>query len=486
MAAQHANDGGDQRDSAPRVYSKTRHLWIRQGASDPARWTGFVGLGGSVSLKSREPVRADGCSALYAVEPRGYVCVDGRATLDPTDPGYAAIRRFVGPIEDAFPYAYGESREAPRYYKVPTRAEQRRREFRLDDHLRWVERFRTHEVGDSELPRLLRGIDPSPASIGPDDDALQRVPVVHEYRDLAKAGSTIAWSASFDSEGRSWLVTPDLALVPKDKVAPYPKSRFRGVALDGPGALPRAAIRGRPATMFARSSDGTMAATGESWTRLAWVSLTRNHLQVMGTSYLEATDGHWIAQRDATVLQAARATPWGEPIDARRLADDVVAPQPLRTASVARPPDGTRRSWIEVSVNGGWLIAYEGTQPVYATLVATGRGKSTQLGGKEYVEPATPAGVFHIESKVLSSIMAVTEITHYEVTFAQPFHGAYALHASYSHDQWGEKVSMGCVNLSPEDAFWLFRWTEPSLPDGWHAMNCDEQAGYATIVVLHG
>jgi lipoprotein-anchoring transpeptidase ErfK/SrfK len=36
-----------------------------------------------------------------------------------------------------------------------------------------------------------------------------------------------------------------------------------------------------------------------------------------------------------------------------------------------------------------------------------------------------------------------------------------ATHSTYWHNNYGEPSSRGCVNCSPEDAKWIFRWTQP-------------------------
>jgi hypothetical protein len=63
--------------------------------------------------------------------------------------------------------------------------------------------------------------------------------------------------------------------------------------------------------------------------------------------------------------------------------------------------------------------------------------------------------------------------------------GPYALHGAYWHDNWGNPQSGGCINLSPIDAKWLFDFTEPKLPPGWHGVRWIPSEGPATIVVLH-
>ncbi len=39
-----------------------------------------------------------------------------------------------------------------------------------------------------------------------------------------------------------------------------------------------------------------------------------------------------------------------------------------------------------------------------------------------------------------------------------------AIHSTYWHNNYGEPSSRGCVNASPEDAKWVFRWSQPQVP----------------------
>jgi hypothetical protein len=132
---------------------------------------------------------------------------------------------------------------------------------------------------------------------------------------------------------------------------------------------------------------------------------------------------------------------------------------------VARPrgiPEGDR--WIHVDLSSQTLVAYEGERPVFATLVSSGRA------GFE-----TPTGTFRIQSKHVSATMddtsSPTEAYSIEdVPWTMYFEGSFALHAALWHDQFGRPRSHGCVNLAPADARWLFQWTTPTLPPGWHGV----------------
>ncbi|HEV3193334.1 MAG TPA: L,D-transpeptidase [Polyangiaceae bacterium] len=146
---------------------------------------------------------------------------------------------------------------------------------------------------------------------------------------------------------------------------------------------------------------------------------------------------------------------------ARDLAIPTSAAPPAEIAPAER--------WIDVDLASQTLVAYEGTQPVYATLVSTGRGPRGTGG-------ATPTGVHRIWVKIKASDMDNVERgeldAHYsmeDVPNVQFFDGAVGLHGTYWHSDFGHVRSHGCVNLSPLDARWMFAFTEPHLPPGWAA-----------------
>lgn len=72
-----------------------------------------------------------------------------------------------------------------------------------------------------------------------------------------------------------------------------------------------------------------------------------------------------------------------------------------------------------------------------------------------------------------------------DVPYIQYFESGYALHVAYWHDVFGTPRSHGCINLSPIDGHRLFLWTEPAVPDGWHAINTGEEMGDGTTVIVH-
>jgi lipoprotein-anchoring transpeptidase ErfK/SrfK len=109
------------------------------------------------------------------------------------------------------------------------------------------------------------------------------------------------------------------------------------------------------------------------------------------------------------------------------------------------------------------LSCYEGDQEVYFTKVTT--------GGYNWQEEKwrTPVGTHTIWRKLVSTHMSAgPAVGNYDVpgiawTTLFDNNGA-AIHSTYWHNYFGKPMSHGCVNTRPEDAKWVFRWTEPAVP----------------------
>jgi hypothetical protein len=159
-----------------------------------------------------------------------------------------------------------------------------------------------------------------------------------------------------------------------------------------------------------------------------------------------------------------------------------------------------RRTWVEVAALHGWMIAYEDDTPVFATMISGGKlGAATPRATEPHQPPATtPIGHFKVDAKYVTLNLKAelndgTDFIHSDVPWSQHFYSKFLLHTAYWHDQWGEGRSGGCVNLSPIDAKFLFSWTQPELPDGWHAYktksankpNAKDDDEAATVVLVH-
>jgi len=109
--------------------------------------------------------------------------------------------------------------------------------------------------------------------------------------------------------------------------------------------------------------------------------------------------------------------------------------------------------WIDVNLTTQYLIAWEGDVAVNQTYVSTGRPGFD-----------TPPGTYHILTKLLSQTMeGVIGGEYYNVPnvpWVQYFTNyGHALHGTYWHNNFGNTMSHGCVNLPMDFAEWLYGWT---------------------------
>jgi lipoprotein-anchoring transpeptidase ErfK/SrfK len=109
--------------------------------------------------------------------------------------------------------------------------------------------------------------------------------------------------------------------------------------------------------------------------------------------------------------------------------------------------------WIEIDLSEQKLTAFEGDTPVLGALVSTG---VTQF--------PTPLGEYQILRKVRTQAMSGPGYYLPNVEFVSYFHKGYAMHGTYWHDNFGQPMSHGCVNMRNEDAQWLYDWAPMGTP----------------------
>ena len=140
----------------------------------------------------------------------------------------------------------------------------------------------------------------------------------------------------------------------------------------------------------------------------------------------------------------------------------VVAPDELAPLS-----PGIGGKLIVVSLGRQTLTAYEAQREVFRATIASGRnffGADGTTAGS-----LTPAGEHPLWQKRVSRHMTGgTPTDGYDlpgVPWVSYFSGdGAALHGTYWHNDYGTPKSAGCINLRPEHAQWLFRWTLPEVP----------------------
>ena len=121
-------------------------------------------------------------------------------------------------------------------------------------------------------------------------------------------------------------------------------------------------------------------------------------------------------------------------------------------ASILRPTNvGPNERWIDVNLTTQTLTAYEGDTPVRSTLISTGL-------------PRTPTvtGQFRIYLRYTKQDMDGYRLgyNYYlrDVPYVQYFYGNFGLHGTFWHNNFGQPMSHGCVNLPTPEAEWLFNW----------------------------
>ena len=224
------------------------------------------------------------------------------------------------------------------------------------------------------------------------------------------------------------------------KVRRMRATTFRGVEVGDGEVLAIAFAAGRPRARHERNARGRIVPRGQVPGSFGFVVARE----------LDERRVHWLEAPDGALYRAAGLT--------------VVRPAP--------PPEGLAagEKWIDVNVTHQTLVAYEGTRPVFATLVSS---------GSEARGFATPPGRFRIRSKHVTFTMdgdleGDGAYSIEDVPYVMYYDLSYALHAAFWHSFFGRQRSHGCVNLSAADAHWIFDWVEPQLPAGWYGVWADD------------
>jgi len=273
-------------------------------------------------------------------------------------------------------------------------------------------------------------------------------------------GFYVAIDKTFRWNNRLWYKTTKGLVAPADRFWQVAGPEFHGLTLDGEEhELPVGWVYGsrKTAPTYTLAADAERLTPQGSLPAFTAVQLTGEPRRIAGTLYWKPRGDRWI--KDAH----------------------------LRVATVSPPPAGlspTER-WVDVNVTSQTLVAYVGTLPVYATLVST--GKESTVKEKDH---RTPRGEWRIREKHLTTTMdgdgsAAGDLPYSieDVPYVAYYHRAFALHGAFWHKNFGVRMSHGCVNLAPLDAKYLFFFTEPRIPAGWHGVFATEGRPGSRVVV---
>lgn len=429
--------------------------WIYTDTGPKRTRYGYLRAGAVVDRRGPAIVNEGCAGGWYRINPRGFVCLGKGATLDLQHPVVLASANRAQRGSE-LPYYYGVVKERPphRYYKLPTARQMREVEGHYEGRAaNWLARYEREKTPwfdvAPEAPSLLERIGALTKPYGVEQPLRYSV-----HAGQTSAASGWALTQLFRWEQRGFGLTTELDLLPLDRMNLVKSSSFRGVALREGEELPVLVVQQGSTPVYERDEQGRMRATG-ALAKRTLVPLNGEKQRVGAVTFWQTRDGQYVASAGNHLVEPRRKLP-----------------------SVAT---GVRK-WIDISLRDQTLVAYEGSRPVYATLVSAGRGG---LGDPDEV-PATVRGTFMIHAKHVTATMdgdddVADSFELHDVPFVQYFHKGYALHVAYWHDDFGRPRSQGCINLSPYDGAWLFEWTDPGVPEDWHAVLNKERG---TVVVV--
>ncbi len=144
--------------------------------------------------------------------------------------------------------------------------------------------------------------------------------------------------------------------------------------------------------------------------------------------------------------------PWGYLADANGLDNpDMIQVGQTLTIPVWPPKDDGREIYVILSQQKAYAI--ENGKIVHEFVVSTG-------------VPAHPTvtGRYKIYVKYRFDDMSGPGYYIKDVPFVMYFFQGYGLHGTFWHNNFGTPMSHGCVNLTVEDAEWLFDWASVGTP----------------------
>jgi hypothetical protein len=468
-------DGGDAPaaiDTRPTITGLALRTGIVEAPTGNSRWVGYVRAGGRVAIV-RGPLGNEGCPARrdvpgagwYQVEGGGYVCVGYLAAL--TTALERTPRRFPAQpdLDASMPFLYGITQRAGAMYRwAPSSDDERAVE---------PERFVQRSAADG-------AVDATADDAAPADDA--SAPAVSDASAAADAAAGDGSIRIEDLEGvagspllrrvlsRMYVSLDRELRAPSGSTYWHTQSggyvragtvgtlrtgpTFQGVRLDAPAHLPVAFAISNITPLY-RQVGTAMTSAGRA-PRLQFLQLTGDAPVRLGTEeYHRTADGLFVRSRNVRIV-----TTHEPPVD-------------------LTPGE----KWIDVNLDHQSMVAYEGTTPVYVTVVSTGLRRRSLTENYETIQ-----GAFRIQSKHVATTMDGNSndgpYSIEDVPWVMYFEQSFALHGAFWHNGFGIVHSHGCVNLSPPDARFLFFWSEPRVPAGWHGAYATPQVP-GTRVFVH-
>ena len=444
------------------------HAQFRAGPSFDSRVIGYARRGATFRLSER--LSTDGCSrgwyevspgALFVCNGAGIIIDDEPVTFAPSPPQ----PRLSQPLP--YNYAYANKDGTPEYWRIPTVEE-------TAQVASFFERLSSTSDLEHPMPNPGDAVAGGEQATGPSEEngvvisTDANAVVVPTPTELADAGAPATPSNALPPYvhlrmAKGYFVSTDEKIVdgdrefrrtvrgryiPEERLFPAAPSDFEGFLVSESNPLPRAFVVGGGVSLLRQEGENGPLSDHEKVTRLSMFDylgeMTRRNRR-----YVQVGEGLFLSSRVTAV------------------------------AKPSQPPADLEENerWIHIDLSEQTLVAYEGTRPVFATLVSTGRP------GFE-----TPTGTYRIYAKHVTVTMDDTEAGEEaysieDVPWVQYFKDSFALHGAFWHNRFGRVKSHGCVNLSPKDAMRLFKWTGPHVPDGVHGIFATKENAGTRVVI---
>ncbi len=169
--------------------------------------------------------------------------------------------------------------------------------------------------------------------------------------------------------------------------------------------------------------------------------------QILWIDKIEQRDGVWLYRINERYGNRGDIY-WADARAFRPLAPDELEP--------IHPDVENKRIVVDVAQKKQMLSCYEGDQEVYFCRISSGAGNSTPMGKYTIWRKLVSVHMEGGTAQVGWDTGGVGWTNLYTST-------GIAIHSTYWHNNFGEQESNGCINVAPEDAKWIFRWTNPAV-----------------------
>jgi lipoprotein-anchoring transpeptidase ErfK/SrfK len=181
--------------------------------------------------------------------------------------------------------------------------------------------------------------------------------------------------------------------------------------------------------------------------------------------YYETT--YWVDQ----VVQDASGNVWYRFYDDKRKINYYAPAVHLRIITDGEiapisPNMDSNKKLLTVNVTDEIVTAYEDNKPVFMSRCSSGRRSYS-------IFRTTPLGWHITNHKRLTRHMAAGDPASAEgfdlpgIPWVSYFtRSGVSFHGTYWHNDFGTPRSHGCVNLTPQAAKWVLRWSAPTVPPG--------------------